>query len=556
MSGAPPTGKLARGALMGGAVARLGGRRLLHKAQAALGSPDPAAQQAELGRILFGALNQLKGTALKAAQLLSLDLGLLPEPLRDQLGQAHYQARPLNRALVIQLLRREFGAGPEQLFAAFNPQAFAAASFGQVHEARSLQGERIAVKLQYPGMAAVVASDMRLLRRLLGSAAASLSLQLPPVEVLAPLLADIELKLAEELDYRREAAELDWFAAQLQIPDVRLPRCLPALSSGRVLSMQYLDGLHVEAWLAGAPAQAARDRLGQLLWDSFMAMLRLRRIQADPHPGNYLCLPGPQLGLLDFGRTLVLGDGFHACLHGAWAARRAGDDAALLALYQAQGLLDPALDLAAFRRQLLPMIGGVLDWQLLALAAAGLRLRRLPEAADQPGPRPGPGRAAPDPPDAGRDALLRPQLRRHHPIAAPARRPRSHHWRTAMSLTASSAPRTPWIGRWLLAVAALHTLFGLLAFPQVLQQLWQLGVVNSVGADPLRGAVVWFLLFGAPLALLAWVLTPLERRPDSAPLLRQLGWGILLVAVLGIVLMPASGFWLVLPAAIALIRRA
>ncbi len=122
-----------------------------------------------------------------------------------------------------------------------------------------------------------------------------------------------------------------------------------------------------------------------------------------------------------------------------------------------------------------------------------------------------------------------------------------------MPLTLTSG--RPWIGRWLLGVAALHTLFGLVAFPQVLQQLLQLGVFNSVGADPLHGAVVWFLLFAAPLALLAWVITPLERQTEAAPLLRQVGWGILLFALLGIVLMPASGFWLALPAAIALIRR-
>jgi len=113
----------------------------------------------------------------------------------------------------------------------------------------------------------------------------------------------------------------------------------------------------------------------------------------------------------------------------------------------------------------------------------------------------------------------------------------------------------PWIGRWLLGVALLHTAFGLPAFPQVLQQLWQLGVFNAVGADPLRGAVVWFLLFGAPLALLAWVITPLERQQQAAPLLRQLGWGLLALTAAGIVLMPASGFWLALPAAIALLRR-
>ncbi|WP_374658541.1 AarF/UbiB family protein [Inhella sp.] len=399
MSDTPPTGKLARGALAGATAARLGGTRLLHKAQSALGHADQEtqlAQQAELGRILFGALNQLKGTALKAAQLLSLELGLLPEPLRAQLAQAHYQAKPLNRALVLQLLKREFGAGPEQLFAQFDAQALAAASFGQVHAARSHGGERLAVKLQYPGMAAVVASDMRLLRRLLSSAAPSLGLQLPNPAVLEALLADVEAKLLEELDYRREAEALGWFREHLTRPGLVLPTHLPELSSGRVLSLQHLDGQHVEAWLATAPPQHERDALGQLLWDSFMDMLRLARIQADPHPGNYLVLPargggGPRLGLLDFGRTLAFGARFRRTLHGAWAARRAGDDAALHALYQTEGLISPALELARFRTELLPAIGPLLDWQLLPWQASVCDFARFPRPAP---PAPAQQRAA------------------------------------------------------------------------------------------------------------------------------------------------------------------
>ncbi len=383
-SGAPPTGWLARGALAGTAAAQLGGMRLLHMAQNALGDADATRQQAELGRILFSALNQLRGTALKAAQLLSMELGVLPEPLRAQLAQAHHEARPLNRALVLQLLRREFGTGPEQLFAHFDPRAFAAASFGQVHRARSHDGEDLAVKLQYPGMAAVVASDMRLMRRLLDSLAPGLGLQLPSETVLEALLADVEAKLLEELDYRREAEALDWFRQHLDRPGLVLPRSVPALSSARVLALEYLDGLHPEAWLAGQPSQAERDAIGQLLWDSFMDMLRLRRIQADPHPGNYLMLAGKRLGLLDFGRSLAFSEAFHATLHGAWAARRAGDDAALHAHYQANGLIHPELSLPRFSDELLPAIGPLLDWQLLPWQASECDFARFPLPSPPP----------------------------------------------------------------------------------------------------------------------------------------------------------------------------
>jgi len=115
----------------------------------------------------------------------------------------------------------------------------------------------------------------------------------------------------------------------------------------------------------------------------------------------------------------------------------------------------------------------------------------------------------------------------------------------------------PWMGRWLLAVAALHTLFGLLVFAGPLRQLLRLGLFDAVGTDPLMAAVTWFLLFGAPLALLGQALTLLERQAavvDPASL-RPLGWGLLGLGTLGIVLMPASGFWLLLPVVWALLRR-
>ena len=122
-----------------------------------------------------------------------------------------------------------------------------------------------------------------------------------------------------------------------------------------------------------------------------------------------------------------------------------------------------------------------------------------------------------------------------------------------------SAPRLPnprrvWIGHWLMAVAALHTLFALLVFQQPLLGIAQRGVFNSVGQDAMTAASVWFLLFGAVLALLALAITPLERGGD-AQTLRRLGFGVLAMSTLGIVLMPASGFWLALPAGLALLRR-
>lgn len=113
--------------------------------------------------------------------------------------------------------------------------------------------------------------------------------------------------------------------------------------------------------------------------------------------------------------------------------------------------------------------------------------------------------------------------------------------------------RTAWKGLWLLAVAAIHTLFAAIVFPPQLEEIVRRGVIDSVGTDPMAGAVAWFVLFGAVLALLGWAVLLIERHAAPAPgLLRPLGLGVLALALLGIALMPASGFWLVLPPALAM----
>ncbi|MDP3229687.1 MAG: DUF6463 family protein [Acidovorax sp.] len=116
--------------------------------------------------------------------------------------------------------------------------------------------------------------------------------------------------------------------------------------------------------------------------------------------------------------------------------------------------------------------------------------------------------------------------------------------------------RQTWKGLWLLGVAAVHTVFGVVVFQPQLQEIAQRGVFDSVGTDPMRGAVTWFVLFGALFALLGWAVLLVERHAALAPVpLRALGAGLLALTALGIVLMPASGFWLVLPPALALCLR-
>jgi len=387
MSQAPRTGKLARGAVVGVAVARAGVAQLAHSArQRGQSANNTETHDEALGRIAFQALNQLKGVALKASQLLSMDIGLLPEGMRQQLARAHYQATPLNRALVLKLLRQEFDQAPDDLFAHFEPHAFAAASLGQVHAATLHTGEAVAVKLQYPGMAASMQSDMQLLRLLLTTLGKHAD-AMPSPQVLDQTLASIATTLAQELDYLQEASQLQWFSQHLPSPSMVVPQPVPSHSTAQVLTMHKLGGLHLEAWLATHPSQAERDHYGQLLFDFFLhSCFCLQRLQTDPHPGNFLFMPGGQLGLLDFGCTRTLAPAFCDNLAQAWCAvlRCPKDTAALQAAYTQLGLIDPAMSEAVFRTELLPALQAMQDWQCLPFRSAVYDFGQLPVP-----PRPG-----------------------------------------------------------------------------------------------------------------------------------------------------------------------
>lgn len=365
----PRTGRVARAALASGTLARLGAAQLVNGAQALLAPANRAdalraAQEERLGRILFEGLNQLKGTALKAAQLLSLDVGLLPDAVRAQLARAHHQVTPLNRAHVHKLLREEFGAPAQALFAEFDPAAFAAASLGQVHRARTFDGQWLAVKLQYPGMAAAVYSDLALLRHLLGTVARAADVDLPSPELVRQILSDIETTVRLELDYTQEAQALQWFGQQLTRDGLVVPQPHATLCSGRVLSMQLLEGMHLQPWLATAPSQAERNRVGQLLLESFWDGLLLGRIQADPHPGNYRVLPGPALGLLDFGRTLTLPAPLLRQVGHLWQSWLHGDHAAVLDGYRALGMVGADVGLQRFCAEVVPALAPLMQWQM------------------------------------------------------------------------------------------------------------------------------------------------------------------------------------------------
>lgn len=370
---APPTGKLARSSVAGLALAQAGVARLGRQARKITHSADAQAGvqerfEADLGRIMFRALNQLKGTALKVSQLLSAHAEFLPARVREELAKGCYQVTPLNRALVHKVFRAEFGQPPEQLFASFDAQACAAASLGQVHFAALADGTRVAVKVQYPGIGASITSDLRMMRGMLDNLGPGAGFT-PPPALVDQMMTEVAGKLAEELDYEHEAAQLNWFREHVALPGIVIPQPFAAQSGRRVLTMERLDGLHLDQWLATGPNQAARDRFGQKLLDWFFySAFELRRLHADPHPGNFLFMPDGRLGLLDFGCTRAIAPDFIATLTSAWNAllgqQSDASRAAARQAYVGLGLIGPDLNQEQFDQELMPAIAPIVNWQL------------------------------------------------------------------------------------------------------------------------------------------------------------------------------------------------
>jgi predicted unusual protein kinase regulating ubiquinone biosynthesis (AarF/ABC1/UbiB family) len=253
---------------------------------------DEANDQA-VARIVFQALCTLRGTALKAAQLIAMEMQMIPEAYRRELAKASSQVPPMNRALTYQILKRELGP-PEKVFQHFDLSPFAAASLGQVHEATTFDGRRLAVKVQYPGMAEGVKADVDMLKRVLA--------QTRYRRIFHTCFDEITCKVLEELDYKLEAQQTMAFRKCCTIKDIVIPNVATEFTTANVLSLERLDGLHLDAWLATHPSQAKRDHFGQLLVDFFHhGILNGGAIHADPHPGNYLFCADGRLGVIDFG---------------------------------------------------------------------------------------------------------------------------------------------------------------------------------------------------------------------------------------------------------------
>ena len=257
---------------------------------------------------VFRVLGELKGGAMKLGQALSIfEAALPPEiagPYRATLTRLQESAPPLPAGTMHKVLAGDMGERWRASFAEFDDQPAAAASIGQVHRAVWSDGRQVAVKIQYPGAGRALISDVSQLSRF----ARLFGALMPGLEV-KPLLAALRERVAEELDYRLEAAAQEAFAAAYAAdPDVRVPRVVAV--SDHVLVSEWLDGIPLATIIADGTA-AQRDRAGIMMTRFlFSGPARVRLLHADPHPGNFRLLADGRLGVLDFGAVDRLPDGF------------------------------------------------------------------------------------------------------------------------------------------------------------------------------------------------------------------------------------------------------
>ncbi len=302
-----PTSKVQRASRFVRTGAKVGGNYVKYYAKKAF-NPDHTrdALHQENAEDIYSELSELKGSALKVLQMMSMDKNLLPTAYGDRFAMAQYSAPPLSFPLVIKTFHKYFGKSPDQLYDTFSKNAKNAASIGQVHQA-TLEGKTLAVKIQYPGVADSVSSDLRIVKPF------AIRLFNINEKDLDHYLEEVESKLLEETDYDleiRRSVEISEKCSHIE--NIYFPTYYPELSSEKIITMDWLEGKHMKEFLQTNPSQEVRNSIGQALWDFYDFQIhQLQQVHADPHPGNFLMREDGTLGIIDFGCVKVIPQDFY-----------------------------------------------------------------------------------------------------------------------------------------------------------------------------------------------------------------------------------------------------
>jgi aarF domain-containing kinase len=247
---------------------------------------------------LLDSMSYLRGAVMKVGQTLANFPDIVPRQFVETLEQLHCQAPPMHWALLREMVRNELGDDAEQRFLSFDQQAFAAASLGQVHRARLRTGEEVAVKIQYPGIGRAIREDFRNFFLFLLPGRLNKDWQSTKDQ-----FDDLRARLERETNYAEEAAVQEKVRALFHEDDgIVVPRIYPEYSTSRILTMDFLGGIHVDQFLARNPSQEERNEFARKIMRAWARMTYAGRLSyADFHPGNFLFMDDGRLGVIDFG---------------------------------------------------------------------------------------------------------------------------------------------------------------------------------------------------------------------------------------------------------------
>ena len=288
--------------------AKIGGNYLKHYSKK-LVNPELTKDQLHEDNAtdIYKSLSQLKGSALKIAQMLSMDKNLLPTAYQNQFAMAQYSAPPLSYPLVVRTFEKYFKKRPNQIFETFSQSARNAASMGQVHEA-TLKGKKLAVKIQYPGVGDSIKSDLAMVKPI-----ALRMFNLNPTEY-DEYIQEVQSRMMEEADYALELERsMDLSVKCKDIDNLVFPVYYPEFSSDKILTMDWLEGKPLGEFLKLEKlTKDEANRIGQAMWDFYHFQIhQLKELHADPHPGNFIITTDRKLGIIDFGCVKVIPPDFY-----------------------------------------------------------------------------------------------------------------------------------------------------------------------------------------------------------------------------------------------------
>ncbi len=302
-----PTGKIGRTSKLVQTGVKIGGNYLKYYGKKAFNKELTRDELDEDNASdIYDGLKSLKGSALKMAQMLSMEKNLLPGAYVEKFSLAQFSVPPLSAPLVRKTFKKYQGDYPENLYDTFATQSVNAASIGQVHKATK-NGKKLAVKIQYPGVADSISSDLAMVKPI---ALKMFNLQAKDSE---KYFKEVEGKLLEETDYVLEVKQSKEISeACAHIPNLRFPKYYEELSSERIITMDWMDGMHLSEFAKQNEDQELANKIGQTLWDFYMYQIHeLKQVHADPHPGNFLVDEDENLIAIDFGCIKQIPEDFY-----------------------------------------------------------------------------------------------------------------------------------------------------------------------------------------------------------------------------------------------------